>query len=90
MLGYTHPPQQTHPLEQTPPGTDAPGSSPPEQTHPPRADMPPPGADTPPVSMLGDTVNVRAVRILLEGNLVSYCARPGPCAGSSTVRTQCN
>ena len=39
---------------------------------------PPPGAGTPPAqSMLGDTVNARAVRILLECNLVlviwEYC-----------------
>ena len=31
---------------------------------------PPPGADNPPQSILGDTVNARAVRILLECNLV--------------------
>ena len=63
MLGY-HPPEQT-PL-------------PPEQTPPPGADTPHPlGADTPPPaqSMLGDTVNARAVRILLECKLVS-CVMP--------------
>ena len=63
----------------TPSGTDTPEQTPWEQTPPcplgadtpptPRAD--PPGADTPLVqSMLGDTVNARAVRILLECNFV--------------------
>ena len=33
-------------------------------------DTHPPGADPPPQSILGDTVNARAVRILLECNLV--------------------
>ena len=51
------PPPSRHPLEQTPQCRH-----PPEQT--------PPGADTPRQSMLGDTVNARAVRILLECNLV--------------------
>ena len=59
------------------------GQTPPRSRHPPGADTPrsrhPPGADTPPQeqtppppvqSMLGDTVNARAVRILLECNLV--------------------
>ena len=71
------PPGSRHPLlVQTPP----------PRSRPPRADTPPPGADTPPPgsrhphppgsrhppehSMLGDTVNARAVRILLECNLV--------------------
>ena len=55
-----HPPDQVHhPLG---PGTP----SPPEPGTPPR-----PGTPSPPEqSMLGDTVNVRAVRILLECNLV--------------------
>ena len=49
------------PPEQTPPGADSPG-----------ADTPP-GADIPPTqSMMGDTVNARAVRILLECNLVPF------------------
>ena len=60
MLGY-HPPR-----EQTPPKEETPRSRHP----PPGAD--PPGAGTPPAqSMLGDTVNARAVRILLECNLVA-------------------
>ena len=44
---------------------------PPGSRHPPTADTPP-GADTPTPaqSMLGDTVNARAVHILLECNLV--------------------
>ena len=38
---------------------------------PPAEQTPPPGSRHPPVqSMLGDTVNARAVRILLECNLV--------------------
>ena len=63
----TPPPGSRHPQEQTLPEADTP-PCPPEQT--------PPGADTPgsrhppPQSMLGDTVNARAVRILLECNLV--------------------
>ena len=68
----TDPPEQTPsrrrhtpPQEQTPPGPGTPwGQTPPqEQT--------PPGPGTPVEhSMLGDTVNERAVRILLECNLV--------------------
>ena len=72
---------ETHPLEETPPRADTPqeqtfpradtlpeqtpslGADPPEQT--------PPGSRHPPAqTMLGDTVNVRAVHILLECNLV--------------------
>ena len=67
-------PNQVHP---PPPGADTPpgpGTPPPPgaDTHPPpRADTHTPQADTPPLqSMLGDTVNARAVRILLECNLV--------------------
>ena len=57
----TPPPEQT-PQEQTPPTADPSGS------RPPRADTPPP----PPAKiMLGDTVNARAVRILLECKLVN-------------------
>ena len=65
--GSRHPQDQTLPPDQTPPGTK----------HP-----PPPGPDTPhsspdqtpsPLeqSMLRDTVNLQAVRILLECNLVT-------------------
>ena len=75
------PPEQTprsiHPLEQTPLE-----QTPPEQTHHPPPDQTPPSPGTrhplprdqthpTPQSMLGDTVNTRAVRILLECNLVS-------------------
>ena len=74
----TPPPRSRHPLEQTPPGADTPqrrhplgaDTPPPEQTPPPPSRHPP-GADTPPAqSMLGDTVNARAVHILLGCNLV--------------------
>ena len=90
MLGYCTPPgaDTPHPAdaplgadtleEQThPPGADTPGSRHPlEQTSPPGADTPhPPQEQTPPAqSMLGDTVNARAVRILLECNLVEVCS----------------
>ena len=56
--GVDTPRKQTPPSEQTPPGADTPS----EQT--------PPRADPPQQSMLGDTVNEWAVRILLECNLV--------------------
>ena len=61
------------PLEQTPRSRQTPPwSRPPEQTPSPGKQTSPQGADTPPPpkSMLGDTVNARAVRILLECNLV--------------------
>ena len=71
MLGYHHPPGADTPLEQTPTGADTPPweRTPLEQTPPHLAQ-----------SMLGDTVNARAVRILLECNLVlmllvNQCAR---------------
>ena len=50
------------PWEQTPPQDQAPprGADPPGTRHP------------PPQCMLGDTVNKRAVRVLLERNLVTY------------------
>ena len=54
---------------------------------PPEAD--PPQKQTPPAqSMLGDMVNAQVVRILLECNLVFYCAGPVPCAapGSGPVQ----
>ena len=78
---YT-PPDQVHPLDQVhPPGTrytswnqvHPPDQIPPGPGTPPgtRYTPHPPGPDTPPVqSMLSDTVNTRAVRILLECNLV--------------------
>ena len=54
-------PQTMHPRDQAPP-SPGPGSP------------PPPRPGTPPVeSMLGDAVNARAVRILLECNLVLKC-----------------
>ena len=86
MLGYhppgpgTPPPEQT-PQEQTPPPRAAdtppgtrhpPGANTPLEADPPGANCPPPLEQTPPSeqSILGDMVNERAVRILLECNLV--------------------
>ena len=79
----THPPRTRHtppeqiPPDQTPPplgsGTHPPGAdSPPrDQVHTPLEQTPPGTRYTPPEqSVLGDTVNVRAVRILLECILV--------------------
>ena len=75
---HTHPrsrpPHQAPPGADTPPEQTHPGSRPPRSRHPrtdpPRRSRHPPGADPPEQSMLGDTVNERAVRILLECNLV--------------------
>ena len=61
MLGYCPPPQG--PGKHPPPGPGTPSQGP-GRHHPP----PPP----PEQSILGDTVNERAVCILLECNLVSY------------------
>ena len=76
MLGCHHTPWADTPQSRHhPPGADPPRvHRPPEQT-PSRSrhhlEQTPPRADTPPAqSMLGDTVNARAVRILLECNLV--------------------
>ena len=93
-------PQSRHPLEQTPqpPGQTPPRADPSQSRHPLRADPPsrppqsrhPPGADTPQEqtppgrAMLGDTVNARTVRILLECNLVSRMISSLP-FGSSKV-----
>ena len=71
MLEYHHPwsrhPRSRPPQSRPPQNSPPPGADPPEQT-PPRVETPP---ETPPVqSILGDTVNARAVRILLECNLV--------------------
>ena len=66
---------QEPPQEQTPPGPAPLGPGTPllEQTpHPPGVDTHPPPPER---SMLGDTVNERAVRILLECNLVLLCAQ---------------
>ena len=60
MLGYHSPPDQAHPPPQA--GT-------PEQT-PPRPGTPLGSRPPPAQCMLGDTVNKRAVYILLECNLV--------------------
>ena len=64
----TLPPDQVH--AHAPPG---PGTPPWDQVHPPGPGTHSPGPGTPPPvqSMLWDTVNMRAVRILLECNLVS-------------------
>ena len=70
---HTHPPwKQTHtpPGKQTHTPTPREQTSPPEQTHPPWEQTPPRSRHTPLQSMLGDTVNTREVRILLEYNLV--------------------
>ena len=85
------PPGADKPRTDTPPRADTPlEQTPPESRHSPK--QTPLGADTPweqtppgqtdrhthPQSMLGDTVNVRAVRILLECNLVAnYFERNG-------------
>ena len=82
LTRYIPPTQTPSPQPGTPPGANPP----PDQVYPPRSRHPP-GPGTPPLgqvhplgpgtppeqSMLGDTVNVRAVRILLECNLVSSC-----------------
>ena len=78
MLGYNTPPPQSRPPQtrQHPPRSrHPPGSRPPGEQTPPQADTPPDRPGTPhpsPLaqSMLGDTVNARAVRILLECNFV--------------------
>ena len=62
MPPWSRPPQQMHPWNQVHP----PGLS----THPPRTKYTHGTKYTPPASMLWDTVNARAVRILLECNLV--------------------
>ena len=59
------PPEQRCPLEQTPPSQSRP---PWEET--PREQTPPQSRHPPVQSMLGDTVNARAVRTLLECKLV--------------------
>ena len=68
MLGYH--PQTMHlppPLDQVPPlGADTPRADTPHR------ETPPPPAQ----SMLGDTVNAQAVRILLECNLVECALTP--------------
>ena len=68
----------TTPQDQAPPGLGTPWN----QAHPPGPGTPPgPGRHPPEQSILGDTVNERAVCILLECNLVFYCDHPGPCPG---------
>ena len=67
----------TPPREQVPPGPGTPGPGTPrpgtpQTMHPPDQISPGPGT-TPAQSMLGDTVNEQAVRILLECNLVPSC-----------------
>ena len=69
----TAPREQTPPQEQTPPESRQPalGADTPQEQAPTRADTPQEQTPPPPgQSMLGDTVNARAVRILLECNLV--------------------
>ena len=84
MLGYHSPPDQAPPRTRAPSGPGTPQSRyPPDQAHPPAQ------------CMLGDTVNKRAICILLECNLVNNifdyipiaphssgsisCASPCPC-----------
>ena len=70
-------PQSRCPPEQTPPptGPDTPQTRYPSEQTPPRADTPP-SRHPPEQCMLGDTVNKRAVSILLECNLVTInCTR---------------
>ena len=82
-LDHVHPLplDQVHPQDQVkPPG---PGTPPktrytPQDQAPPRPGTPPRTRYTPPMqSMLGDTVNTRAVRILLECNLVTFTTGKG-------------
>ena len=74
------PPPGADPPEKNPPAADPPQQTPPPGADPPGVDTPPsrhpptPRADTPQQSMLRDTVNVWAVRILLECNLVHNVA----------------
>ena len=83
LQDQVHPPDQVHPLWDqvhppgpgTPPRPGTPPSGtryiPQDQVHPPPDQVHPPGTRyTPLQSMLGDMVNARAVRILLECNLV--------------------
>ena len=72
-----HYPMGADPPPDTPRSRHPPKQTRPRSRHPPRADTPweqtPPLEQTPsPQSMLGDTVNARAVRILLECNLVLF------------------
>ena len=70
----THPPGSRHPWSRHPPprSRHPPWEQTPlEQTPSPRSRHPPMGADPPAQCMLGDTVNKRAVCILLECNLVN-------------------
>ena len=82
--GTRHPPGAGTPRDQAPPGPGTPqtrhppGPGTPRTRHPPDQAPPwtrhPPLTRHPPVqSMLGDTVKARAVRILLECNLVYNC-----------------
>ena len=47
---------------------------------------PPEQKPPPPQSMLGDTVNTQVLHILLECNLVFYCACPSPWSGLGPVQ----
>ena len=71
--GRSVPDQVPLPPEQTPPRSRPPSRTrytPQDQVHPLGPGTPPLEQNPPEQSMLGDTVNVRAVRILLECNLV--------------------
>ena len=73
--GIPHPlSRRPTPPEQTPPGADPPGSRHPWSRHPLPPGSRPPGSrhlPTPMQSILGVKANARAVRILLECNLVN-------------------
>ena len=73
MLGY-HPLGADTPQEQPPPGADTPRSRHPLGADTPQEQTPPTSSKHPPSvqCMLGDTVNKRAVCILLECNLVLH------------------
>ena len=79
MLGYHLPPGPCTPQDHAPPRDHAP---------PPPLTMHPTGTMHPPAqSMLGDTVNAWAVRILLECNLVvTWFEKVGLCSSSAKVR----
>ena len=66
MLEYPPPPSRHPPRRQTPWDQAPPGADPPQKKQTPQEAAPPVQC------MLGDTVNKRAVRILLECNLVTF------------------
>ena len=87
--GSKPPHKQTPPGADTPLGSDTPQSRPPLRRHPLGANTPL-GVDPPAQSMLGDTVNARAVRILLECNLVYNCLTAGSLTFHPVYPMHCN